>query len=173
MRPRLPALAVLLVVASGCLGLHPQTGPAPPAPDFRPEAFFAGRTEGIGTLAVRGGTTELLRVQGVGAAEADGSFRLDQTITHADGRTEARTWHMRRVDATRYTATLTDADGEVSAEVVGSELFIRYRIGWPAITMRQHIVLQPDGQTALNLSTVSVLGIPWARLNEQIRRLDG
>ncbi len=163
---------VLWVAASGCLAMHPQTGPPPVAPPLRPEVFFDGHTQGLGTLRVRGRTPEEVRVESYGEAQPDSTFRLDQTITHPDGRTETRTWIMRRVDATHYTATLTDAEGEVGAEVQGNELFIRYRIGWPAITMRQHLILQPDGKTALNLSTVRVLGIPWARLNEQIRRVD-
>ena len=171
--PRLGALAVLLGTASGCIATHPRTGPPPPAPPFYPEVFFEGHTRGLGTLDVRGKAPEVVRVEGFGEAEPDGTFRLDQTVTHADGRSEARTWRMRRLDTTHYTATLTDAEGEVTAEVVGSELFIRYRIGSPSVTMRQHLILEPGGQRALNLSTVRVLGIPWARLNEQIQRVDG
>lgn len=173
LRLRPPALVAVLLFASGCLTAHPRTGPAPPAPEFRPEVFFEGRTRGIGTLDVRGGAPELIRVESYGRAAPDGAFRLDQTITRADGSTSTRTWTMRRTDATRYAATLTDAEGEVSAEVRGSELLIRYRMGWPSVVMHQRLVLQPGGQTALNLATVRVLGVPWARLNEQIHRVDG
>ena len=172
-----PALLAAALALSGCLTAHPRV-PAPsrplgpPAPTFTPDAFFAGHTRGLGVLYVRLKSPELLCVNGYGEAQPDGTFRLDQTVTHADGRTEERTWVMRRETPTRYTATLTDAAGEVTAEVEGRELFIRYPMGG-GLSMRQHLVLQPDGRTALNLSTVFALGVlPVARLNEQIQKTD-
>lgn len=57
---------------------------------------------------------------GRGHTEADGSFRLDQVVTFADGATEKRTWRLVRLDARTYTATLSDAAGPVSAEVTGN-----------------------------------------------------
>ena len=174
-------LSVLLAAAlalSGCLTAHPRV-PDPPRPlgppalTFAPDEFFAGHTRGLGVLSVRFQSPELLCVNGYGEAQPDGTFRLDQTITHPDGETEERTWLMRQESPTVWTASLTDAAGEVTAEVEGSELFIRYRIGSPNVTMRQRLVLQPDGQTALNLSTVSALvGLPVARLQEVIERRD-
>ena len=168
---RLALLAASLSLA-GCLTAHPRTGPAPPAPTFAPDQFFAGHTRGLGVLSVRLKSPELLCVNGYGEAQPDGTFRLDQTITHPDGRTEERTWTMRQESPAVWTASLTDAAGEVTAEVEGSELLIRYRIGSPSVTMRQRLVVQPDGQTALNLSTVSALGVPVARLQEVIERRD-
>ncbi|MDT0632324.1 DUF3833 family protein [Rubrivirga litoralis] len=168
-----PALAAAALV--GCLTAHPRV-PAPPrppgAPAFTPDVFFAGWTRGLGVLDVRLRSPELLCVVGYGEAQPDGTFRLDQTVTHADGRAEERTWTMRRETPTRYTATLTDADGEVTATVEGGELFIRYSMGG-GLSMRQRLILQPGGQTALNLSTVFALGaLPVARLNEQIQKTD-
>jgi hypothetical protein len=40
---------------------------------------------------------------------------LDQTVAFDDGTTESRTWRVRRTTAHDYAATLSDAEGEVSA----------------------------------------------------------
>ena len=165
------ALLATALALSGCLSAHPRTGPAPPAPAFAPDVFFAGHTRGLGVLDVRLSSPALLCVNGYGEVRPDGTFRLDQTITYPDGRAEKRTWTMRHVSPTVWTADLTDASGEVTATVEGSDLFIRYSMG-SGLSMRQHLRLQPDGQTALNLSTVRLLGVPVARLNEVIERRD-
>ena len=169
------ALGLLLAAAplSGCLTAHPRLGAPARAPEFRPEVFFAGHTRGLGTLVVRGGTPQLVRVESYGQPESDGTFRLDQTITFGDDRVERRTWRMRRVGARGYVASLTDATGEATGEVDGNVFRLRYLLRRPGVVMHQRLHLQPDGRTALNLATVRVLGVPWARLTEQITRVDG
>lgn len=137
---------------------------------MRPEVFFEGRTQGKGTLELVTGTRRSLQVEGHGHAEADGSFRLDQVVTFDDGATEKRTWRLVKLDARTYTATLSDAAGPVSAEVIGNRFHLRYRLRKPAIYMEQWLYLQPDGRTVLNLATITVLGIPWARLTEEIAK---
>jgi hypothetical protein len=37
--------------------------------------------------------------------------------------------------------------------------------------MDQRLYLQPDGRSAINFATVTVAGVPWARLAEQIVRI--
>ena len=170
-----PALAVALLVLGGCLTAHPRVPDRSgrPAAAFAPDDFFDGWTRGLGVLSVRLRSPELLCVVGRGRAQPDGTFRLDQTVTYPDGRTTGRTWTLGRASPTVWTGTLTDADGTVTAEATGDELAIRYRMGSPGVTMRQRLVLQPDGRTALNLSTVRVLGVPVARLVEHIQKTDG
>ena len=51
-------------------------------------------------------------------------------------------------------------------------LHIRYLLSKPAVRMEQRLYLEPDGQSALNLSTVRFLGIPIARLEERISRVE-
>jgi hypothetical protein len=92
-------------------------------------------------------------------------------VTHEDGQVEARTWRFRRIDEHRYAGTLTDAAGEVTGETTGNVFHLRYRMRSPAVDMEQWLSLQPDGQTVRNEATVTVLGVPWARLSEQITRV--
>lgn len=166
------ALALLLLVAvTACLADGPARPARVPAPLFDPTVFFAGRTRGEGNLNLRIGPTRALRVDGVGRTGADGTFELDQTVTYADGNVETRTWHMRRVDAGHYAATLSDAKGEVVAETSGNLFHLRYLMRQPAVYMEQWLYLAPDGQSVANQAQVTILGVPWARLAERITRV--
>ncbi|MEO7457944.1 MAG: DUF3833 family protein [Gemmatimonadaceae bacterium] len=164
----LPLLGCL--VLSACLRSLPARPPVQPQPTFDPIAFFSGRTVGEGTLSQRFGGARRVAVEGVGTSSADGSFTLDQTITFGDSTTEKRRWVMRRTDATHFAATLSDARGNVTAEVNGNSFHLRYLIREPRVTMDQWLFLQPDGRSVLNQAEVTVLGVPWAHLSETITR---
>lgn len=99
------AVAAVLLSLSGCLSAPPLHPGASDRPELRPEVFFAGRTNGTGELEARGRAPRSMRVEGFGRSEVDGTFRLDQTVTFADGAVETRTWLMRRVDSHAYTAS--------------------------------------------------------------------
>ena len=158
-----------MTTLAGCFGASPSHPGIVENPALRPELFFEGRTQGTGTLELLTGKRRSLRVEGRGTAEADGSLRLDQVVTFDDGEVQERTWRLVKLDARTYSATLSDATGPVAAEVTGNRFHLRYRLRKPAIYMEQWLYLQADG-TVLNLATITVLGIPWARLTEEITR---
>lgn len=163
------AAAVLFL--SGCLSASPFHVEAASTPEFRPEAFFLGVTRGEGTLIQHGKSDRKVHVIGVGSVESNGTFRLDQTVTYGDGTTEKRTWLLHH-NGKQYIATLSDASGAVDGEVNGNVFRLRYLLRQPAVYMDQELYLQPDRRTVLNIATVSVLGVPWARLSERITRPD-
>lgn len=171
-RRAIPAALAPLLAALGaaCLARAPRREAPAAGPEFRPETFFAGRTHGEGTLAVRGRAPRAVRVEGEGRVEPDGTFRLDQRVATGDGPPETRTWRLRRVDGRTYAATLSDARGPVTAEADGNRLHLRYAVRRPAVVMEQWLYLEPDGRTVRNVATVTVLGVPWARLRESITR---
>lgn len=107
---------------------------------------------------------------GIGKIDRDGTFVLQQEITYNDGAIDDRSFRIRRLNDHDYTGTLTGVPGRVSARVDGNTFHVRYLIRHPAVYMEQWIYLQPDGRTALNHSTVKVLGIPVAQLSEVITR---
>ncbi len=165
-------LAIIALLLGGCLASLPPRAAPPAHPSFDPTQFFAGRTRGEGTLNVRVGADRTLRVEGVGRTEVDGRFRLDQTITFGDSSVETRVWLLQRVDATHFTATLSDAKGAVQAETAGSRFHLRYLLRYPAVYMEQWLTLAADGRTVDNQAQVTVLGVPWARLSETITRIE-
>jgi hypothetical protein len=165
-------MTLATILLSACLPAAPPSERVTAQPELRPEAFFTGRTYGEGTLAMRFRAPRTLHVEGEGQVDPDGTFRLDQTVTFAGGTVERRTWRLRRTTPNRYRATLSDAAGEVTAESGGNSFHLRYLLRRPAVYMEQWLYLQPDGRTVLNRATVTVLGIPWARLEETIRRPD-
>lgn len=164
----------LIAGITGCLGLgqfssHPVTAENPM---LRFEVFFAGYTQGKATLELLTGRRLSLHVAGHGYIQADGSFRLDQVVTDEDGVVERRTWRLVKRGQRIYTGRLSDAEGSITAEVDGNRLHLRYRVRQPAVYMEQYLYLQPDGRTVLNLATITVIGQPWARLTEEITRVE-
>ena len=86
------------------------------------------------------------------------------------GKVSQRHWIMTRLDDHRYTATLSDADGPVTAEVYGNLFHLRYLLKKPFVTMEQWLYLQSDGKTVLNEGTIRMPGRTIARLSEIIVR---
>ena len=168
-----PALATLLVVSlTGCLATFaPQIDPASEQ-KFQPMDFFEGPTRGDGTLAVRGQAQRSLRVEGHGTRQSNGSLRLDQTVQFGDGVLEKRVWLISRLDSTHFRATLSDAKGDVTADLNGNVFHLRYLIRRPRVYMEQWLTLQSDGRSVANRAQVTVFGVPWARLTETITRVD-
>ncbi len=171
-RLRLGTALIVATLLTACLHSLPARPAVQLQPVFDPIAFFSGHTRGEGTLDVRFGKSRTLTVDGIGHTNADGTFTLDQTVTYADGAVETRRWVLRRTDATHYSATLSDATGEVTAESEGTLFHLRYRIRSPRVYMEQWLYLQADGRSVLNQAEVSVLGVSWARLSETITRVD-
>ena len=74
-------------------------------------------------------------------------------------------------DPAQFDATLSDAKGEVHAEINGAMVHLRYLLRHPAIYMEQWLSLNADGCPVDNQAPVTVLGVPWARLSETITRV--
>lgn len=171
-----PALAALVLAPlPGCLATLPGAAPAEVSPStFAPDAFFAGRTRGAASLAIRGALApEVLRVESTGRVEPNGTFRLDQTIQRENQPRTTRTWFMARTAGGGYGGTLTEARGPVALRVDGPRLYIRYRMAGFGQRMEQTLTLLPGDTVAHNVATVRFLGLPVARLSERIARLDG
>jgi hypothetical protein len=163
--------AVLLAAGlGGCAKPLPPSAFAGATPRMRPEVFFAGATRSTGVLENRSGAPmRRFHVAGLGQAMPDGSFRLEQTITFGRDAPTKRIWVVRRLDAHRYAATLTDASGPVEGEAYGNLFHLRYPMKTPfGGEMEQWLYLQPDGRTVVNEASVSIFGVIVARLSERI-----
>lgn len=163
-------LLLALMMLSACVKPVKPESFAQNTPIFRPEAFFGTTAIGNGVIQSAGGKpARQIRVESRGSTLPDGRFRLDQTI-YEGAKISKRHWIMTRLDDHRYTATLSDADGPVKAEVYGNLFHLRYLLKKPFVTMEQWLYLQSDGKTVLNEGTIRMPGRTIARLSEIIVR---
>ncbi|MEG3176556.1 DUF3833 family protein [Sphingomonas sp. RB3P16] len=164
-----PALAAMFAI-SACVPSDHLARARAPAPEFDPVRFFAGHSEGRGSLkvALRAHTPTL--VDGNGIATPDGGIDLVQSVRLGDGKPTRRTWHLRRVATGRYTGTLSDARGPVTGEVHGNCLHLRFAMKG-GLRAQQWLYLEPGGQAAVNRMVVTKFGLPVASLDEKIVRL--
>ncbi len=140
------------------------------AATFDPIGFFAGHTEGRGTLRVMLSRRRPVSVHGRGRVERDGSLVLDQTVAGggADAPSERR-WTFTPAGVGRYTGTLTDATGPVAGMVDGPRLHLHFHVKH-GIVADQWLDLAADGHSAHNRMTFRKFGMVVARLDETITR---
>lgn len=171
MRSILPGTAALaaLFAIGGCVPSGHLASAQAPAPAFDPVAFFAGHTEGRGSLAVTMRHRKPVLVEGHGTVTPDGGIDLAQNVRQGDGKPTHRIWHLRRVAAGRYAGSLSDARGPVTGEVEGNCFHLRFALKG-GLRVQQWISLAPGGQTARNWMIVTKFGVTVARLDETIMR---
>lgn len=139
---------------------------------FRPDLFFAGRTRGRGTVKIATSSRpRVLEVEGEGRIEPDGALVLDQLV-RLDGKPSQRSFRISRAADGTWQGTLTDAAGPVAASVAGDTLRLSYRMKRAGMRMNQTLTVQPGGRTLLNRARVTMLGVPVARIEETIEKLD-
>jgi hypothetical protein len=139
--------------------------------EFTPHNGFYGRSEGNGILRLFLGRPRPFHVESHGYDQADGTFRIDQTVTFQGQPSHERSWLLKTIRQNHYTATLSDAAGPVTGFTNGSRLLLEYRAKGPLI-MHQTLELMPDGKTIDNVGRITLLGIPVGRLHETITRKD-
>lgn len=138
---------------------------------FTPHNGFFGHSKGDGKLRLFFGKQRPFHVDSHGYDLADGSFRLDQTVTFEGKPSRDRSWQIKSIGENRYSATLSDAAGPVTGSTVGRRLLLEYRVKGPLI-MHQTLELMPDGKTIDNVGRVTFFGIPIGRLHETIERFE-
>ena len=137
--------------------------------EFTPHNGFSGHSEGNGKLRLFFGKQRPFHVKSHGYDQADGTFRLDQTITFQGEPSQERSWILKTIRQNHYTATLSDAAGPVTGLTNGSRLLLEYRVKGPLV-MHQTLELMPDGKTIDNVGKVTLLGITVGHLHETITR---
>ncbi|MEK6263136.1 MAG: DUF3833 domain-containing protein, partial [Planctomycetota bacterium] len=106
-----PALLALLLLAA-----------APPAapPAAGPEHFFAGHTEGVGTVHVMLTGRHAVRDRSRGRIERGNVLILDQLVEEEGKPARNRSWRLVRGAGNRITGSISDARGPVTGEVAGN-----------------------------------------------------
>lgn len=152
-------------------------GPGVQAAEFRPEAFFAGRTRAAGAITdASGQPAGRFTGQTRGRRERDGSTVFDQTIRFDDGTVRQRRWRVIRTAPSTITVTGSDIVGEGRGEIAGDTLRLATTIRWQAgnplsdLDFEQVLIRRPDG-TVDNSSTVRKLGFVVQRAEERFVRV--
>ena len=160
------------IVALACVGLSGCARDAIPETDrgvaFDPISFFEGRTHGEGELRKLFGKPVHVSVDSTGRP-APGGLILDQIIREERKQPSIRRWVIRRVAQNRYTGSLTEALGPVTAKVSGSRAEVQYRMH-RGLNVEQQLTQQPDRHTVLNRLSVYKLGVRVATLREAITK---
>lgn len=169
MRPILSQLLVLGLMLAGCGCTRSVRLPSAEGIEFRPIAFFDGHTYGNGELHKLFSKPVSVSVDSIGHMQ-NGTLILDQTIREAGKPASMRRWTIIPLGHDRYSGTLTEAVGEVHAQVVGSHGYIDY-VMRHGFTVHQQLAQQSDGTTVLNGLAVHKFGVRVATLSETIRKI--
>jgi len=168
---RMAAALVLLASLSGCVS----AGRLPPvradAPALDALAFFAGESRGEGTLKIALRRPRSVAVASAGRWGKDGGLTLDQTVALAGQPATQRQWQLRRDGPGAVAGSLSDAAGPVTGRIEGNRLHLRFTMKG-GLRADQWLALQPGGQVLHNVMIVRKWGLPLARLDEVITRVE-
>ena len=169
MRFKLPIVAMLLAMLTGCAGPKPEVyRDERPVLDLR--EYFDGTVDAWGYFADRSGKVVKRFTVEIRASWAGEVGTLDERFVYSDGTTSRRVWTVRRLDAQRYTGTAEDVVGEAQGEAAGNALRWRYVLKLPVddevyeVDFDDWMYLM-DERVMLNKSVMSKFGV---RLGEVV-----
>jgi len=135
-----------------------------------PMLFFAGRTEGDGTMTVTMRKGYRSQTHGHGRIEADGSLFLAQQVEEEGKPPRQRIWRIRRLAEGRYTGTMSEAEGPVAIEAIDGRY--RFRFGMKGgLSVEQWLIPIGDGSAVQSRLTARKFGITVARGDGIIRKI--
>jgi Protein of unknown function (DUF3833) len=169
---RFVIMAAAVIGLSGC-GSEPISAFKGGRPVFEPEKYFAGETHSWGVLETPSGKPmEVLHTRTKG--NWDGRvLHFEQEIVFERGKSEHRSWLVRRLDGHHYSATGTGIIGTARGEAWGNVFHLDFTLdalpGNPLgrVQMSQWMYLQADGVTLVNQDALSKGGLTVAGITEQ------
>lgn len=135
-----------------------------------PMRFFEGRTVGESTVSIMFHKSYGSKTTGQGRINADGSLDLVQRVEEDGKAPFQRRWHMKPVGQGRWSGTMTDAVGPVSAEQVGNRFRFRFSMK-DSVGVEQWLTPLPGGKSAKNEATIRKHGFVVGHSNGIIRKL--
>lgn len=149
------------------LGLAPGAS----AQELDPMRFFEGRTESIGTVKIAMQKPFRSRAIGKGEILPDGSLRLVQRIEDQGQLPRERRWRIRKIDAGRYSGTMSEAKGPVTVEEIGGRYRFRFRME-SSVSVEQWLTPAPGNRSAQSKITIRKYGVLVGRSEAVIHKLD-
>ena len=164
---RAVALAALALLAACDRG----PPPIPGGPALDPILFFTGSSHGEAVLDQLLQQRRHVSVDSTGLASGTGALLLLQRIAIDGQPATNRSWLIRRTGKGHYAARLSDADGPVAVDPVGSAIRIRYTMKAGG-SVEQWLIPAKGGKAIDNRLSITRWGIEVASLHEVIRKLD-
>ena len=135
-----------------------------------PIRFFEGSTVGESTVNVVFHKAYASKTTGQGRINGDGSLDLLQRVEEDGKAPFQRRWHMKPVGQGRWSGTMTDAVGPVTAEQVGNSYRFRFSMK-DSVRVEQWLTPLPGGKSAKNEATIRKHGFVVGHSNGIIRKL--
>ncbi len=134
-----------------------------------PMRFFEGKTESLSTIKLVARRAYRSRTMGRGEIR-DGVLHLVQRV-HEDGKAPyERSWRMRQVGPGRYSGTMSEARGPVTAEEFNGRYRFRFKMKGN-VAIEQWLAPLPGGKSALSKLTIRKFGMTVGRSEGTIRKL--
>jgi hypothetical protein len=135
-----------------------------------PFRFFEGATEMISMVDLVTKDPYRARTTGQGKIQSDGSLVLIQQVADAGHRPYQRRWHMRQVGPGRFSGTMTEAKGPVTAEQIRGRYRFRFKMK-NGISIEQWLTPLAGGTAARSRIIIRKLGIKVGTSTGIIRKL--
>lgn len=144
-------------------------------PRLRIEDYFAGKTRAWGIFQDRFGTLRRQFVMDIDGTWDGQTLTLVEDFAYDDGKTEQRTWRIRRTGAQSYEGSADGVIGTAHGESYGNALSWTYRFAlkvgnrtW-TVAFDDRMFLQDDG-VMINRATISKLGLTLGAVTIAFRK---
>ena len=144
-------------------------------PRLRIEDYFAGKTRAWGIFQDRFGTLRRQFVVDIDGSWDGETLTLVEDFVYDDGKTERRTWRIRRTGAQSYEGSADGVIGTARGESHGNALTWTYRFAMKVgdrtwtVAFDDRMFLQDDG-VMINRATVSKLGLTLGAVTIAFRK---
>jgi hypothetical protein len=136
----------------------------------QPLRFFEGRTEMTSVVKVIMRKPYRSHTFGRGEIRSDGSLVLVQLVEEEGKPARQRYWTIRRVDADRFTGTMSDAVGPVLIQRIGKEYRFNFKMKGN-LAVEQWLTPAPGARSARSRMTARKFGMRVASSEGTIRKL--
>jgi hypothetical protein len=176
-----PFAAITLILVTFLISAC-SSSPKPPdsarqGPPLELEKYLAGHTRSWGVIEDRFGKTRDQFTVDLFGEQRGQTFHLHQKFLYASGKTQERTWQIRRLDATRYESTATDIQGKAHAWIEGSAVHLKYTMTVPMGKRRVNVqfnqwIWRHPGGIVFNRADIRKFGIRLVRVSEFFAKPD-
>jgi hypothetical protein len=110
------------------------------------------------------------RTIGQGRIAPDGTLHLVQRVEDQGKRPYDRRWRIRQVGPNRFSGTMSEAKGPVTAQQIGGRYRFRFKMKG-SISIEQWLTPVPGGKAARSTVTIRKLGMTVGHSEGMIRKL--